>query len=319
MRNVRSAVPARDNQAEARVLAMACGVAAVVAWFTALVPFSPTAPTHVATLLGFVALALGVLLWALRERVGAAPIHAAVVLGWLTISASVALSTTPSGAVVTSFGLVWVAMHTAWYHSGRAAAAHLLGMFAGLGVGLWACGAPSAVQTWFFVATCVGGVAATLHRLVGRLRDVAERDALTGLYNRACFVGAAPCAMGQSTRTGRPLTMVLMDLDDFKRVNDTAGHAAGDRLLRALADAWRPVVRRSDLLARYGGDEFVMLLPDTTEEEATDLLERLRQHSPARFTAGLALWRGESLDEWLARADAQLYRGKGARVQENVT
>ena len=107
----------------------------------------------------------------------------------------------------------------------------------------------------------------------------------------------------------------MVDLDHFKRFNDSFGHPAGDRLLKAAAAAWAHQLRAVDLLSRYGGEEFILLLPDAGLTEADEVLGRLREATPLAqtFSGGLALWDGgETSDELIARADAALYAAKRA-------
>lgn len=107
------------------------------------------------------------------------------------------------------------------------------------------------------------------------LERLAVHDGLTGLVNRRHFHQVAEADLNRAERSGRPLSVLLLDLDHFKTVNDTHGHAAGDVVLKAVADAWRDQLRAQDHLARLGGEEFAILLPDTTSHQAQILGERL--------------------------------------------
>lgn len=110
-----------------------------------------------------------------------------------------------------------------------------------------------------------------------RVEDMALTDALTGVRNRRWFMEQAALEFERATRHGRPLAMVLIDVDHFKRVNDDHGHQAGDRLLVEIAQTCAMTLRRTDLLARFGGEEFIVLLPETGQREAVRLAERMRQ------------------------------------------
>ena len=161
-------------------------------------------------------------------------------------------------------------------------------------------------------------------RLEEKLRELAMQDELTGLYNRRHFLELAESEIGRIRRTGAPLSVAMLDIDHFKRVNDFFGHAAGDNVLKELSRAMRETLRGSDVPARYGGEEFVVLLIDTTLEGAVAVTERLRervgrnevelgQGRVARVTvsAGVAeLAQGERLEALLERADIALYRAK---------
>ncbi len=113
--------------------------------------------------------------------------------------------------------------------------------------------------------------------LQSRLQDKAQRDPLTGLHNRRFLDDALERELAACTGTGAPLALVLIDIDRFKRINDTYGHPAGDEMIRRLADLLRERVRDAGLIAcRYGGEEFLMMLPDTPVSEAMDMAEELR-------------------------------------------
>jgi len=313
MRDVvrRGAAPVPEH--EARVLAGACVAATVVLLFCLAVPFSPTAPLRLTAALVVVSSVLAIDLFAARRRLPVAVVHGFVALAVTLVSVCVGTSTTAVGAAVSAFGFVWLAMFVAWFHPGTAVRVHTATIGAGLLAGLRAKDAPAQWQTWFFVMARVGGVALTLDVLVCRLRRAADHDQLTGLRNRAAFLAAAERAMLPARRRKGAVTVAVIDLDDFKTVNDRDGHAAGDRLLADLARSWEATIRSTDLLARYGGDEFVLLMPDTTAAEARELLARLAgANALSRWTAGVAQWGGEPLEGWIAAADRDLYRRKAS-------
>ncbi len=174
------------------------------------------------------------------------------------------------------------------------------------------------------------GLLATLyyrmvHSAEDSLRELACTDPLTQLRNRRFAMEVAQHEAAVFQRGGRPLAVVIGDVDHFKRINDHHGHAVGDTALRAIARVLREGVREVDHVARWGGEEFLLLLP-ATEEEAIQVCERLRQGVQAlaaqnlagealgvSITLGVALLqRDESIEQALARADRALYEGKQA-------
>jgi diguanylate cyclase (GGDEF)-like protein len=151
--------------------------------------------------------------------------------------------------------------------------------------------------------------------LTESLASEARRDQLTGLVNRRGMEEALETELQRARRTGSPLTVLMLDLDGLKVFNDTYGHLAGDRLIAAAAAGWRSRLRPTDVLARYGGDEFVAVLPGCDEGRALRVADAMLAALPpgARCSVGAALWDlRESADELLSRADAALYRGKRA-------
>jgi diguanylate cyclase (GGDEF)-like protein len=147
------------------------------------------------------------------------------------------------------------------------------------------------------------------------VRGHLSTDSLTGVLNRGGLAAAAARVAAQGRQRTEPLSVAMLDLDAFKAVNDRDGHAGGDRLLAEATDAWRAAMRADDLLARTGGDEFVLVMPRTSPEQAELVLDRLRGAHPVRWSAGVASWRsGESLDRCMARADARLYAAKATRA-----
>ncbi|MFB9375597.1 diguanylate cyclase domain-containing protein [Kineococcus gynurae] len=160
-----------------------------------------------------------------------------------------------------------------------------------------------------------GEVAHTVERqdLLARLAEAAQHDALTGLTNRRQWDTIAQAEVARATRTGVPLTFMIVDLDHFKRFNDTFGHLQGDELLRGFAGAASQQLREVDTLARWGGEEFCVALPGCTAIEAIVVADRIRGVVPQgqTCTIGIAQWRPEETPaQVLGRADSALYRGK---------
>ncbi len=158
-----------------------------------------------------------------------------------------------------------------------------------------------------------------------RAQRLATLDELTGLPNRRAFNAIAERDLAHALRHRHSLCLAMIDLDNFKRLNDSYGHGFGDQVLQAFADGWRAQLRSSDILARYGGEEFVLLLPDTDPGEARTMLDRARAtvatmtlHAGATpvaltFSAGLAqALPGDDVDSLLGRADKALYQAKAA-------
>lgn len=148
---------------------------------------------------------------------------------------------------------------------------------------------------------------------LARLRDQVGADPLTGLANRRAWDEQLPRELARSRRTGRPVSLVLADLDGFKALNDTRGHQAGDLLLREVAAAWRGCLREVDVIARLGGDEFGFVLPDCPREGAMLVAERLLRAVPKSVgcSFGVAVWDGFETAAALAeRADQALYAAK---------
>ena len=155
--------------------------------------------------------------------------------------------------------------------------------------------------------------------LIESLRTSAATDSLTGLANRGCFVDALRERISWSLRHGDPLSLMIVDLDHFKSVNDRFGHAAGDGVLQLAAAAMRQAVRPYDLVARYGGEEFIVVLPGAELDLAQQVAERLRTNVPVvtaphhvTVSIGLAQFdpATDDLDRFIARADSLLYRAK---------
>jgi diguanylate cyclase (GGDEF)-like protein len=155
--------------------------------------------------------------------------------------------------------------------------------------------------------------------LAQEVYKVAVLDPLTGLFNRRYIERRLADEIARTERNGWPLSVILLDLDGFKQVNDTHGHAAGDGFLRAFAERLSKATRGSDVVARYGGDEFLAILPDCRPDAVQLILKRLDrlclqiggEHQAIGYSAGWTDYiTGEPPEELLRRADAALYANK---------
>ena len=183
----------------------------------------------------------------------------------------------------------------------------------------------SAVQTFYLGANvvmilllCIGAVLMATDRVRTELEHVASHDALTGALNRRAILSLMADEHERSLRYKQPFSLMMIDLDHFKAVNDTHGHQHGDRVLMHFADCTRAALRRADRFGRYGGEEFLVLLPNTATDTARPLTDRIRAalatgHAlDCKASIGLTHWQGpdDSTDAMLARVDAALYRAK---------
>ena len=171
-----------------------------------------------------------------------------------------------------------------------------------------------------------------MRRLIRMLAQRAQIDGLTGLWNRAHFEDRWTEETKRAQRSGSPLSLALFDLDHFKQVNDTYGHPVGDAVLQGFADMLQQAGRQADTACRYGGEEFAVIMPDTTPEQALILCERVRSAleqgewpgKPNRtitVSVGVAGSEGATptgRDDWIEIADRNLYRSK-ALGRDRVT
>lgn len=187
---------------------------------------------------------------------------------------------------------------------------------------------------WTFTIIALAAVIVVLltWTLIANLRNrrellrLADQDSLTGLPNRRRTAADAAAALHRAAAGHRPVTIALIDLDHFKSINDRCGHAAGDRVLKEFASITREMLRATDTLGRWGGEEFLLILPDTEVDRAVALIHRMRKATAqislpetardrrVSFSAGLAsrTTHVQSLEEIVACADAALYEAKMA-------
>lgn len=171
-----------------------------------------------------------------------------------------------------------------------------------------------------------------LRQAYARIEELARFDELTGALNRRTIMSALDDEIARASRSATPCSVALIDLDHFKRINDQFGHPTGDEALRTFAITVFANIRSVDKLGRYGGEEFLLILPETTPDEARRMLDRLRAIIAAldwaticsgmtvTMSSGVTSVRGgEAADVALARADAALYRAKAAGRDRVVT
>lgn len=178
----------------------------------------------------------------------------------------------------------------------------------------------------------LGEQVCALDKMEARTEEVyklALLDSLTGLYNRRCGEQRLAAEVARTRRNGLPLTIIMLDLNGLKYVNDKYGHAAGDEMLKIFSLRLNKAIRGSDLAVRLGGDEFLLILPECKPDEVRHVLGRLTgmrieldgQEIPLTFSAGWTNYiPGETPEELMKRADAELYVNKrAAKQQEDLT
>jgi diguanylate cyclase (GGDEF)-like protein len=249
-----------------------------------------------------------------------------IAMGTVLICLCVYFSHQP-GAYAAMF--VWVVLVSGFFFPGRPTALQLIWLLGVYAVVLYSIPSLgySPLTRLLLTAIAYGTAAGVISWLSGAtMRRVehsearARTDPLTGVANRRWLDQELSRELAWARRHGSPLCAAIIDLDDFKRFNDEHGHLAGDRLLVSVVEAWRSAVRPSDLLARVGGDEFMLVMPECPVESARAVLERIAAATPcgASCSAGLALWHEtEGSLDLFQRADTALYAAKrdgGSRV-----
>jgi GGDEF domain-containing protein len=231
----------------------------------------------------------------------------------LAMAASAALLAPPLGAAVGASLAFAATAEAALRREHRRVLT--LAFVVALGLGLLVGQGGGALPQWVVFAVALVAVGELIGARAARLHHEAVTDPLTGVLNREGLREAAARAAAGCRKRRLPLTVVHLDLDDFKEVNDNFGHAAGDRLLRDCAESWSAALADGDALARVGGDEFLLLLPGSDRAAAERLVERMRFGSPIGWSHGCAeLGADDDLESCLLHADAALYAAKDRRV-----
>ncbi|MCZ2861099.1 GGDEF domain-containing protein [Blastococcus sp. VKM Ac-2987] len=295
----------------AALLAVVYIVSGALCWAGAAAPMDEATPVRLLQVLGAAGLGGGAALALAGPRVRPWALHAAVALLSVLIGLLAWRSATAVGVVGLGPAMIAVGLYAAHFLPLPAARLHAVLVVASGSTGAWAAAPSGFWAAWLPVAVAVAALTEAQGRLAQRLRTAAGTDPLTGVANRRAWEEHASRQLARAARSGEALSVAILDLDDFKLVNDRDGHHAGDELLRSLTANWSRRLRRADLLGRYGGDEFVLCLPATDEDAARELIGQLGRTHPFTWTAGIATARPQDdVAAVLARADEQLYRNK---------
>jgi len=300
-----------DRRIAAILLAVLYTVSGVLCLVAAVWPMRPDSPVALLGVLGIVGTAGGVALWALAGRAPWWALHTAVLLASALLAALAWQSATAVGVVALAPPMIALALFAAHFFELPSARLHVAALAVLASAGAVAAEPHVPALQWMTGVVIAVALAEAQGRLARNLRTAAATDPLTGIANRRAWEAEADRNLARAARSGEPLTFAILDLDDFKVVNDRQGHGAGDALLRDLTAGWAGRLRRADLLGRYGGDEFVLCLPATDEHGAWGMLEQLASTHHFAWSAGVAVAHpGDSLTAVLARADADLYQKK---------
>ncbi len=295
----------------ARSLAALFAGAAGVMGLLIVVPHGTRFMDGVAAAGAAFAFGVAVIVGGLGRRIPDQALHPLLILGLLV--GSVVLVTGRGSPVIVAASSFYVAatMYAFRFFTRSVAVSYLVGagVAAGVVLGLNADGAAPA--EWLLVMATSTAVASAIWRVRVQLWRAALTDTLTGLANRQGLDFLLEREIGRIRRRGGRLSVAMVDLDGFKALNDALGHAAGDAMLARIARQWNEAPQDRDLLARYGGDEFVILLPDTEGDAAIQLLTRLQHSEIQPFSAGVAtLTTSDTATTLMDRADSAMYAAK---------
>lgn len=305
-----------------RILAGIQALAAVLCLgFTVAEVQASVSDASLAILAGVLLLLVAVTLWVLPLLPHGTGVDVSLGLGYLLAAGAVVLSPTAEGQVLIGLGLAGYVVFAAYFLTSGRLLVSLALAFLLLGLAERSNPQMSSPAVYWMIVAVITGLAILVSGLVRRLRDLALHDELTGLLNRRGLDLMAPTLVAACARSGVPVTVGLVDLDQFKLYNDTHGHLAGDQRLRDVSAAWQRALRESDLAGRFGGDEFALVLVGSRLADARSLEARVRGQRPAAalpasggWTAGWAeMGSGEELYAALGRADEALLDAKRSR------
>lgn len=294
-------------------MAVICFAAAAVIAFQAVFPITPDIDAGRELSDAAVTLTAGLVYWLLAANFRVWMVYFIVALGFTWGLLGLAQAGTPLEAALILTTLLWTTVFV-----GAAFRPQISRIFAayvtvGILFAMWANTVPGGTLIGVSFAGSFVVIMEILSRATSQLRHEATTDAVTGLLNRT----GLERRFGRLRTFGRDdrIAVMVADLDGFKVINDEHGHRAGDEMLRRFATAWRDGARAGDLVARFGGDEFVFVFLAADERAAAATAKRLRRISPVPWSGGFVLMEpGESLESCMNRADRLLYLEKADKA-----
>jgi diguanylate cyclase (GGDEF)-like protein len=299
------------RQTAAMLLAVLYALSGVLCLVGAIRPMDSDTPVGLLAALGAIGLVGGLVLGTRAGRLGDAALHTAVAVMSVLLGVLAWQSATAVGIVGLGPAMICLELFVAHYFHRPAARVQTALLVVSASLGAWAAEPSGFLNAWITVIVSVVALGEGQNRIAQQLRAAADTDPLTKVANRRAWEAESTRHLARAARTGEPVAFAILDLDDFKEVNDRDGHIAGDLLLRELTRGWTRRLRRADLLGRYGGDEFVLCLPATDEHGAREVLDQLDATHEFRWSVGLTTARrDDTVASVLARADADLYEHK---------
>lgn len=310
-----------QNAAMGRWLGIFFAAGATLALAALMLPHNPSPNTVPTAILSASAYPVAAFLLFSRRHTSMTVFHLLTATGTLIVTLAILLGQGSALASVSPMFYLWVPIFAVTYFPTRAAVAHVAWIAASYSIAMGVDGGHENLGQWLVVVGVLVVTSVAVHGLVSEIRRLASTDPLTGLANRRDFDTKVHAEVARARRNHSTLCVAIIDLDHFKQVNDQYGHQAGDQLLIRAASAWQLELRDVDCLARYGGDEFALLLPARNEFDADAVIARLQDALPeTSFCAGVASYEpGDDLDTLISRADRQLYAAKRARGSRHIT
>jgi diguanylate cyclase (GGDEF)-like protein len=299
-------------------------VGGLVSLLTTVLPHPDGMNTLVMIMIGVTSPLVAALIWWRQDHLPGWMFPTLLLVGTGIVSTLVLVAGGGSSATSFTFFYTWVVLYAVMFFAPITAALEIAAAgiaYAVVSIVLrGAAGAPMTAVEPVILVGVIGTIAAVVAGL-SRARQMTEIDPLTRVANRRGLDRALDSAITRARADSEPLVIAMIDVDHFKQVNDSQGHQAGDRLLERLATTWKHLLRDGDGLARFGGDEFVVVLPGCPADEASTILERLREAAAgvATCSVGATVWQlDETASMVLSRTDFALYEAKRAGRDRTV-